>query len=89
LFRLLADGWRHRDLADPLANLLGIPASALTPGRLTYQLRRLRLHGLIARCRERIATGSPSTGLRFALFCTRATARSFRRAWRWSCPSGS
>jgi DNA-binding HxlR family transcriptional regulator len=78
LFRLLPDGWRHRDLADPLANLVGIPASALTPGRLTYQLRRLRLHGLIARLPGTHRYRVTEHGLRFALFCTRAHARLFR-----------
>ncbi len=47
VFRLLPDGWRHRDLGAPLATRLGLPA--VTPGRMTDQLRRLRLHGLIAR----------------------------------------
>jgi DNA-binding HxlR family transcriptional regulator len=78
LFRLLTDGWRQRDLADPLASLLGIPASALTPGRLTYQLRRLRLHGLIARLPGTHRYRVTEHGLRFALFCTRAHARLFR-----------
>jgi hypothetical protein len=78
LFRLLADGWRQRDLAEPLAGLLGIPASALTAGRLTYQLRRLRLHGLIARLPGTHRYRVTEHGLRMALFLTRAHARLFR-----------
>jgi len=34
VFRLLPDGWRHRDLCAPLAALLGLPA--LTHGCVTY-----------------------------------------------------
>lgn len=78
VFRLLTDGWRHRDLVAPLAALLGVPPSAITPGRVTYHLRRLRLHGLIARLpgthRYRVTDG----GLRTALFFTRVHARLFR-----------
>jgi hypothetical protein len=76
VFRLLPDGWRHRDLGTPLATLLGLPA--VTPGRLTYQLRRRRLHGLIARRpgthRDRVT----EPGLRLALFFTRLHACLFR-----------
>jgi hypothetical protein len=39
-------GFRHRDLRARIAALLGQPYSA---GRLTYDLRRLRLRGLIER----------------------------------------
>ena len=48
-FRLVPDGWRQRDLRAPLAALLGVPCEAVSAGRMTYQLRRLRLHGLIER----------------------------------------
>jgi hypothetical protein len=76
IFRLLPDGWRHRDLCAQLATLLGLPA--VTPGQMTYQLRRLRLHGLIARVpgthRDRVT----EPGLRLALFFTRVHARLFR-----------
>ena len=78
VFRLRPDGWRHRDLAAPLAALLGLPPDAIPPGRLTYQLRRLRLHGLIARLpgTQRYRVTEP--GLRLALFFTRVPARLFR-----------
>ncbi len=76
VFRMLPDGWRHRDLCTQLATLLGLPA--VTPGRMTYQLRRLRLHGLIARLpgTQRYRVTEP--GLRLALFFTRVHARLFR-----------
>ena len=76
VFRLLPDGWRHRDLGPPLATLLGLPA--VTPGRMTYQLRRLRLHGLIARLPGTHRYRVTEPGLRLALFFTRVHARLFR-----------
>ena len=78
LFRLLAEGWRQRDLAEPLAGLLGISPSLLTAGRLTYQLRRLRLRGLIARQPGTHRYRVTEHGLRLALFFTRTHARLFR-----------
>ena len=78
LFRLLPTGWRLRDLALPLAGLLGLPPRALPAGRLTYQLRRLRLHGLIARVPGTHRYQVTDQGLRTALFFTRVHARLFR-----------
>ena len=78
VFRLLPDGWRHRDLGAPLAALLGLPASAMTPGRMTYHLRRLRLHGLIERLPGTHRYRVTEPGLRLALFFTRVHARLFR-----------
>ena len=78
VFRLLPDGWRHRDLAPPLAALLGVSAEAITPGRMTYQLRRLRRHGLIARLPGTHRYRVTESGLRLALFFTRVHARLFR-----------
>ena len=45
---LLPAGFSNRDLRA-LAPLLGLPADTMTAGRMTYDLRRLRLHGLIER----------------------------------------
>ena len=47
--RLQPDGFSNRDLRDHLAPLLGLDPDQLTAGRTTYDLRRLRLHGLIKR----------------------------------------
>jgi hypothetical protein len=76
VFRLLPDGWRTRDLGAHLATLLGLPA--VTPGQMTYQLRRLRLHGLIARVPGTHRYRVTEPGLRLALFFTRVHARLFR-----------
>src|SRR6476646_6474740 len=47
LFVLVQGTFAHRDLREHLAPLLGQKPSQLTPGRMTYDMRRLRLHGLI------------------------------------------
>ncbi len=78
LFRLRPDGWRQRDLCAPLASLLGLRPDALTAGQMTYQLRRLRLHGLIARVPGTHRYRVTDRGLRLALFFTRLHARLFR-----------
>ncbi len=49
VFRLLPNGFANRDLRAHVAPLLGRTAESMTPGQMTYDLRRLRLHGLIER----------------------------------------
>jgi hypothetical protein len=49
VFRLLPDGFANRDLRAHVAPLLGRRAESMTAGQMTYDLRRLRLHGLIER----------------------------------------
>jgi hypothetical protein len=70
-FRLAAQGWRQRDLQAPLAALLGVPPEGVSAGRMTYQLRRLRLHGLIERLPGTHRYQVTARGLRIALFFTR------------------
>jgi hypothetical protein len=77
-FRLAADGWRQRDLRRPLTDLLGVPPESVSAGRMTYQLRRLRLHGLIERRPGTHRYQVTARGLRIALFFTRVHARLFR-----------
>lgn len=48
-FTLLPNGFTNRDLRALLAPLLGLDPDHLTAGQLTYDLRRLRHHGLIER----------------------------------------
>ncbi len=47
IFRLHTDGFTNADLRTRLADTLGL--ARISPGRMSYNLRRLRLHGLIAR----------------------------------------
>ncbi|MFH0344234.1 MAG: hypothetical protein ACHBNF_19425, partial [Chromatiales bacterium] len=49
LFVFLARGFSNHDLRKHLAPLLGLSPNELTPARMTYDLRRLRLHALIER----------------------------------------
>src|SRR5215831_7605405 len=42
LFPLLPSGFSHRDLREHLASLLAQLPEQLTPGQMTYHLRRLR-----------------------------------------------
>ena len=49
VFRLLPHGFTDRDLRGLLAKLLGRQPGQLTAGQMTYDLRRLREHGLINR----------------------------------------
>ncbi len=78
MFRLLPCGFSNRDLRELLAPLLSLPLSAMTAGRMTYDLRRLRLRGLIERIPGTHRCQVTGFGLRVALFFTRAHARLLR-----------
>jgi hypothetical protein len=78
IFRLLPDGFTNRDLREHVAPLLGLDLDNLTQGRMTYDLRRLRLHGLIERVpRSRRYQVTPF-GFRAALFLSRSYNRLLR-----------
>lgn len=61
-----------------LAPLLGKKPSQLTPGRITYDLRRLRLHGLTERIPKTHRYRITAKGLRTAIFYTGLYNRSLR-----------
>jgi hypothetical protein len=61
VFRLLPRGFAHRDLRRHLAPQLGLSPEAMASGQITYDLRRLRVHGLTA-SRAPTATRSPTPG---------------------------
>jgi predicted MarR family transcription regulator len=52
--------------------------SQITPGQVTYDLRRLRLHGLIERIPKSHRYRITAKGLRTAIFYTRLYTRSLR-----------
>ena len=58
-FRLLPWGFDNRQLRAQMAPLLGVSAQHWSPRRMTYDLQRLRLHGLIERTLDLDAIGSP------------------------------
>lgn len=78
MFCFVPQGFANRELRDRLALLLGRERSALTAGRMTYHLRRLRLHGLIERVPRSHRYRLTDEGLRTALFCTRVYHRVLR-----------
>ncbi len=78
LFVLQVNGFANRDLREPLAQLLGIDPGKITPGQMTYDLRRLRLHGLIERIPKSHRYQLTPFGLRTALFFSRSYTRLLR-----------
>ena len=78
VFRLLPRGFSNRELRDHWAPLLGKPAQSMTPGQMTYHLRRLRLHGVIERLPNTHRYRVTDSGWRTALFCTRCYSRILR-----------
>src|ERR1700682_2832573 len=78
LFRQLAAGFRCADLRYRLAALSGRDPESLSQGAITYQLRRLRLHGLIERLPKSFRYRVTEFGFRAALFFTRAYNRLLR-----------
>jgi hypothetical protein len=78
VFRLLPNGFANRDMREHLAPLLGLGPDSLTQGRMSYDLRRLRLHGLIERIDGTHRYLVTDFGMRTALFFTRAYARLIR-----------
>jgi hypothetical protein len=65
------DGFCSRDLRELLAPALGLAPDAMTSGQMTYNLRRLRLHGLIERTPHTFRYKVTALGLRSALVLTR------------------
>jgi hypothetical protein len=78
VFRLLPRGFSNRELRDHWAPLMGTSAQNITPGQMTYHLRRLRLHGLIERLPKTHRYRVTDQGWRTALFCTRVYNRILR-----------
>jgi hypothetical protein len=70
-FRLQPNGFTNRDLRALTAQLRGLPAEAVTAGQMTYDLRRLRLHGLITRVPHTHRYHVTDAGLPTAIFLAR------------------
>jgi hypothetical protein len=68
--RLLPHGFTNRDLRTLIAPLLGTTTEHITAGKMTYDLRRLRAHGLIARIPRTRRYQVTDTGLSHALLLT-------------------
>ena len=68
IFRLQPDGFSNRDLRPLIAQLRGLPSDDITAGQITYDLRRLRHHGLIQRIPHTHRYRVTDTGLQSAMF---------------------
>jgi hypothetical protein len=86
-FALQVRGFTHRELRQRLAPLLGLGLADLTPGRMTYDLRRLRLHGLIQRIPKSHRYRLTREGIKVAMFFTRSYARVLRSGTAQILPS--
>jgi hypothetical protein len=78
LFALSPAGFRHRDVRAAVAELLGRDAAAYAASQMTYDLRRLRLHGLIERVPESHRYRITDRGARIAMLYVRLHGRGFR-----------
>ena len=78
VFRLQPDGFTNADLRTHLCQLLGIDPDSWPAGRATYDLRRMRLHGLIERIPNTHRYRVTDTGLHHAMFLTRVHNRLIR-----------
>jgi hypothetical protein len=78
VFPALPTGFSNQNLRERFASLLGRTMYGLTRGQITYQLRRLRLHGIIERIPQSHRYRLTNFGLRTALFCTRTYTRILR-----------
>ena len=78
LFLGLPEGFRNASMRAWMAQALSLPVEAYSPGRMTYDLRRLRLHGLIERIPHSHRYRVTDLGLRVALFFTKVHSRILR-----------
>jgi hypothetical protein len=75
VFRLLPNGFLNRDLRGLLAGMLGKSPDELTAGQVSYDLRRLRAHGLISRITGSHRYRITDTGLHHATLLTHLHTR--------------
>lgn len=80
LFQHLIDGFHNRDLRALMAHLLGVTMEQYTGNQMTYDLRRLRLKGLIFRPPKTNRYFVTPYGWKVARLFSRLEARVFRPA---------
>ncbi len=80
LFQHLINGFRNRDLRAVVADLLGVTSDVYTASQMTYDLRRLRLKGLIFRPPKTHRYFLTPHGWKVARLFSRLEARVFRPA---------
>ena len=77
-FAHLPAGFRNRELRPQVAALLGRDLTTYSRGAMTYDLRRLRLHGLIQRIAGTQRYTLTRFGVRVAFFCSKVHLRILR-----------
>lgn len=77
-FTLNPQGMRHRNLRPAVAQLLGLTPEQYTQGKMTYDLRRLRLHGLIERVTGTHRYQLTAIGVKVTQFYVRVYSRVLR-----------
>ena len=80
LFQHLIDGFHNRDLRALVIDLLGVKAEKYTTSQMTYDLRRLRLKGLIYRPPKTHRYFLTPYGWKMARLFSRLESRVFRPA---------
>jgi hypothetical protein len=80
-FALVAQGFRNRNLRGQVAPLLGVTLEQFTAAKMTYDLRRLRLRGLIARIPGTQRYIVTTYGLKVAFFYSKVYIRILRPGW--------
>ena len=78
LFMWLPQGFRNATLRPHVAQLMGEAPEDYTPGRTTYDLRRLRLHGVIIKIPGTHRYAVTDQGIRICLFLTKVHNRIIR-----------
>ncbi len=89
MFVFVARGFTNKDLRQAYAVLLGQRADEISPGRMSYELRRLRLHGLIERLPKTHRYRLTDAGLATAMFYTRVYSRILRPGMATVVPPAS
>jgi hypothetical protein len=80
MFQYLIDGFHNRDLRTSVISLLGVSEEQYTASQMTYDLRRLRLKGLIFRPPQTHRYFLTQYGWKVARLFSRLEARVFRPA---------
>jgi hypothetical protein len=86
VFRLLPKGFSNTQLRYHFAELIGKSPHQITAGAMTYQLRRLRLHGLIERIPKTHRYCVTELGFRAGLFFSKVYSRILRPGLAFALP---
>jgi hypothetical protein len=80
LFAVQPQGVRNRQLRPLLAQCLGLAQNQITQGKMSYDLRRLRLHGIIERIEATHRYRLTVAGMKTAFLYSRLYLRALRPA---------